>query len=259
MACEVDHGEQQVADFLLDRVGHGGGDLVKFLVNLGLRALDVGCSSGIISSLLADACGSVIGIDVDETALRLARAEPKKPNLDFMVMSGSTLDFPSDAFDLVICNQVYYWLEDPDQLMDEIFRVLKPGGTCFFATVNKFKLWENQYRLPLLSVLPTRLADFLVRASGRGDRFRCHYLSFRQLGRLCRHFVRHRYTGRVLKDPRKYRITKLSTVQMVTHVLPLWLLDTLEPISPNMIWLLEKPRGGALPRTRDSRIESPTT
>ena len=208
----------------------------------GRRVLDVGCSSGIITSLLADFCGPVVGVDVDAEAIRLARAEPKKSNLDFMVMSGSTLDFPSGSFDLVICNQVYYWLEDPAQLMAEIFRVLTPGGSCFFASVNKYKLWENQYRLPLLSVLPRRLADICVRASGKGDRFGCRYLSFWELGRLCGNFVIHRYTARVLKDPVKYRFANLSTLKTITNALPVRLFEVLEPFSPNIIWLLDKPR-----------------
>ena len=42
MACEVDDGEQQVADFLLDHLGRRGGDLVEFLDDLGLGAFDVG-------------------------------------------------------------------------------------------------------------------------------------------------------------------------------------------------------------------------
>ena len=209
---------------------------------LGNRSvLDIGCSSGIITSLLANYAGRTIGIDIDAEALRLARNESHRSNLDFLVMSGSTLDFPPESFDLVICNQVYYWLDDPDRLMAEIFRVLKPGGACFFASVNKYKLWEAQYRLPFLSFLPRGLADRYVRAMGKGERFGCRYLSFWGLNRLCRSFVVHRYTARVLKDPVKYRFTKLSFVKSVTQSLPPRLLEALEPLSPNFIWILEKP------------------
>lgn len=210
----------------------------------GRRLLDIGCSSGIITSLLAESCESAVGIDVDAEAVRLARAEARTSNVEFLVMSGSTLTFASGSFDIVICNQVYYWLEDPERLMAEILRVLKPGGTCFFASVNKYTLWENQYRLPLLPMLPKSAADFLVRISGRGDAFGCRYLSFWQLTQLCRDFVVHRYTARIMKDPTKYRFTNLSGLKGFTKVLPPRLLELLEPISPNLIWVLDKPSGG---------------
>lgn len=190
--------------------------------------------------MLAGACAFVVGVDVDTAAIRLAQTEPTLANLEFLLMSGSTLDFPASSFDLVICNQVYYWLEDPQVLMDEIFRVLKPGGSCFFANVNKYKLWENQYRLPLLSVMPRWLADLLVRAAGKGERFGCRYLSFWELGRLCRRFVIHRYTARVLKDPVKYQFANLAALASVTRRVPLGLFEMLEPFSPNLVWVLDK-------------------
>ena len=204
--------------------------------------LDIGCSSGIITSFLADFSGPIVGVDIDTEALRLARGEPKKANLDFIVMSGSTLDFPADSFDVVICNQVYYWLEDPDQLMAEIYRVLKSGGACFLAAVNKYTWWEAQYRLPFVSFLPKRLADVYVRAAGKGDRFGCRYLSFWGLGRLCRKFIVHRYTARILKDPQKYKFTRLSKLRTLTNALPISWTEWLEPLSPNFVWVLEKPR-----------------
>lgn len=206
------------------------------------RVLDIGCSSGVITSFLANFSGPVVGIDVDTEALRLAREESKQSNLDFMFMNGSTLEFPSESFDVVICNQVYYWLDDPDRFMAEVYRVLKPGGACYFASVNKYALWENQYRLPLLSFLPKRLADVYVRAAGKGERFGCRYLSFWELRHLCRNFIVHRYTAKVLKDPMKYAFTRLSTVKLVLNALPVRLYELLEPLSPNFIWVLEKPR-----------------
>ena len=143
----------------------------------GRRVLDVGCSSGIITGLIASAAGPTVGIDVDEPALVRARAEAHPTNVEFRTMSAVALDFPNRSFDLVICNQMYYWLEDPGRLMAEIARVLAPGGVCVFTTVNKYKLWEAQYRLPLLSLMPRRLADASVRLAGKGERFGCHYLS----------------------------------------------------------------------------------
>jgi SAM-dependent methyltransferase len=206
----------------------------------GRRVLDVGCSSGILTGLIASVAGPTMGIDVDEPALARARAEPHPANAEFRMMSAVALDFPNRSFDLVICNQMYYWLEDPTPLMAEIARVLAPGGVCLFTTVNKYKLWEAQYRLPLLSVMPQRLADACVRLAGKGDRFGCHYLSYWELLRLCAGFDVHRYTARVLRDPDAFRFTKLSWIGRITRRLPLSWLEALEPLSPNFVWVLSK-------------------
>ena len=206
----------------------------------GRRVLDIGCSSGVITTLIAAAAGLTVGIDVDEPALARARADADPPRLEFRRMSAVALDFPNDSFDVVVCNQMYYWLEDPSRLMAEIARVLAPGGVCVFTAVNKYKLWEAQYRLPLLPVMPRALADVCVRLAGKGDRFGCHYLSYRELGRLCAGFEVHRYTARILKAPDSYRFSNLSAIGRVTRRLPLSWLEALEPLSPNLVWVLAK-------------------
>lgn len=207
---------------------------------VGRRVLDIGCSSGVITGLLATTAASTIGIDVDEPALARAAAEAHRPGLEFRKMSADALDFPNESFDVVVCNQMYYWLEDPSRLMAEVARVLGRGGVCLFTTVNKYKLWEAQYRLPLLSVMPRTLADVCVRLAGKGERFGCHYLSYWELGRLCAGFDVHRYTARILKDPDAYRFTNLSAIGQVTRRLPLSWLEALEPLSPNLVWVLAK-------------------
>jgi SAM-dependent methyltransferase len=206
----------------------------------GRRVLDIGCSSGVITALIAATAGSTMGIDVDEPALARARAVADPPRLEFRKMSADALDFPNESFDVVVCNQMYYWLEDPSRLMAEIDRVLARGGVCVFMTVNKYKIWEAQYRLPLLSVMPRALADVCVRLAGKGERFGCHYLSYWELGHLCAGFDVHRYTARILKDPLSYRFTKLSSIGQVTRRLPLSWLEALEPLSPNLLWVLAK-------------------
>lgn len=206
----------------------------------GRRVLDIGCSSGVITTLIAAAAGPTVGIDVDDRALARAREGAHLAGLEFRRMSADALDFPNDSFDVVVCNQMYYWLEDPARLTAEISRVLAPGGVCIFTTVNKYKLWEAQYRLPLLSIMPRSLADVCVRLAGKGDRFGCYYRSYWELGRLCGGFDVHRYTARILKNPDSYRFSNLSAIGQVTRRLPLSWLEALEPLSPNFVWVLAK-------------------
>ncbi len=91
-------------------------------------------------------------------------------------------------------------------------------------------------------MLPRAIADRLVRAAGKGERFGCRYLSFRQLRRACGRFVVHRYTARVLQDPGRFQFTRLAKLAPVTRRVPLRWLEAVEPLSPNFVWVLEKPR-----------------
>ncbi len=188
--------------------------------------LDIGCSSGIITDYLAPYFKSIIGIDVDSHVL------PKKEN--FLKMSGDNLKFKDQTFDIVICNQVYYWFEDPTKLLSEIYRVLKPGGVCFFANVNKLALYEPQYRLFFLTWLPKYVASLYVQLTKRAASYDCHYLSYWELEKLCHKFKIIHYTPLILKNPLKFNFTRLYKIpKLLRNLLP-------EQLSSNIIWLLQK-------------------
>jgi glycosyltransferase involved in cell wall biosynthesis/SAM-dependent methyltransferase len=105
------------------------------------RCLDVGSSSGIITAKLARHFKTVLGVDFDPVAIEKAKKKFSKiKNLSFKVMDATDLALSDSSFDVVICNQVYCDVSDPKKLMQEIYRVLKPGGVCFFGARNKYVL-----------------------------------------------------------------------------------------------------------------------
>ncbi|HSW89843.1 MAG TPA: class I SAM-dependent methyltransferase [Patescibacteria group bacterium] len=192
------------------------------------KVLDIGCSSGIITDFVEKFVTSIVGIDVDVKVL------PKRKN--FIVMDATKLEFRPNSFDIVICNQIYYWFAKPQKLMNEIYRVLKPGGICYFTHVNKYALFEPQYRLPFLSWMSKRVGSTYVRLTGRAQSYDCQYLDFWELEKLCNKFIVHHYTPKILHDPNSFSFTR---VPKFLHV-PMSFWKILEPLSPNLIWVLEK-------------------
>ncbi len=98
----------------------------------GKRILDIGCGTGIGSSLLLEmGAEQVNAIDHRPAVLELARVKHAKEGLDFHVMFWEELDFPDDSFDMVLCLDPTSPVTDPSLLL-EIKRVLKSGGeyTC---------------------------------------------------------------------------------------------------------------------------------
>lgn len=203
-----------------------------------LKCLDIACSSGVITNYMTDSFQEIIGIDIDESALELARKNYFKNNLRFDYMNAEKLTFKDSTFDVVICNQVYNFVEDPNKLIKEIYRVLKPGGICFFSARNKFALIEPQYGLPFLSWLPYKLGKTYIHFSNKGNEyFGKNYLSYKGLKHLVSNFKVIDYTTKVLKNPLRYRFYRLTKYKLLAKMLPL---DLLLPLMPNFVWLLKK-------------------
>lgn len=99
----------------------------------GLRALDVGCGPGAISVGLAQAIapGELRGIDIAPSQVELAAqaaAEFGLSNAKFSVADAAALPFEDALFDIVHCSDTLAFLPDAATALDEMKRVLKPGG-----------------------------------------------------------------------------------------------------------------------------------
>jgi len=105
------------------------------------RMLDIGCGDGSFSLLLKNFSDEVYGIDISEDAIRLAREKGIKAYI--VDLDGEKLPFENDFFNAVFCGEVIEHLYDPDNLLDEIQRVLVPEGICVITTPN-LASWLNR-------------------------------------------------------------------------------------------------------------------
>jgi ubiquinone/menaquinone biosynthesis C-methylase UbiE len=100
------------------------------------RVLDLGCNNGYGSYKLSQHGHEVIGVDVSADALADAKRRFSAPNLEFRQVSGQELPFESGSFDLITSFQVIEHIVEMDPYLNEIRRVLKPGGIVAFTTPN---------------------------------------------------------------------------------------------------------------------------
>lgn len=100
------------------------------------RVLEYGCGKGSSTFLLASRNAEVTGIDISEVAIEQARQRAQAEGLSerarFMVMDAENLDFPADSFDVVCGSGILHHL-NIERSLEEIFRVLTPGGKAIFA------------------------------------------------------------------------------------------------------------------------------
>ncbi len=205
----------------------------------GLTLLDVGSSSGIVDGVLAERVAFVAGVDIDVPAVKYAR-RIGAPNLFFAVQDGMRLGFADSTFDVVVCAQVYEHVPDYRLLVSEIWRVLKPGGVCYFGASNRLRLIEPHYRLPLLSVIPKMLAHVYIRLSHRADRYYENHLTFWGLKKLVRRFKVEDYTLAVIADPVRFRAVDIVKPGSWSQRLALAVLGLFFWLCPSYIWLLIK-------------------
>ncbi|ETX08975.1 class I SAM-dependent methyltransferase [Candidatus Entotheonella palauensis] len=203
--------------------------------------LNVGGSAGIIDNFLADHFCTVFSIDIDEAAINKARMSFPKDNLEFQVGDALNLKFDDGSFDVVICSQVYEHVPSAEKMMDEIFRVLVPGGICYFAANNRLMWNEPHYNLPLLSVVPRPLAHLYIKVTGKADHYHELHYSYWGLRKLVKRFVLHDYTRTIIHNPLSYHVDYMVKPESIKAAVGRFIVDELPWLSPGYIWLLEKP------------------
>src|SRR5713226_689032 len=174
-----------------------------------LIALDIGCAAGNSTRFYAERLGSVIGIDIDAPAVEYAVRNNALPNLKYCIMDTKSLGFLDNTFDVIICTHIYEHVPDSKKLLDEIYRLLKIGGVCYFAAGNRLSIVEPHYQLPLLSVIPKPLAHYYLKILRRGDFYYENHLSYWGLRKLVAKFELIDYTTKVVKEPAKFFATEL--------------------------------------------------
>lgn len=128
----------------------------KLPLNDTRRFLDVGTGSGlqlkVIHEIKPDL--ELFGIDISAAAIRVAQKNLKGIDVDLRVESIENTSFDDDYFDIVTCNTSMTYWENPSSCFNEIFRILRPGGSAI--------LFEPQEKIDIdeaIEIIKANLAD----------------------------------------------------------------------------------------------------
>jgi SAM-dependent methyltransferase len=109
------------------------------------RVLDVASGEGYGSALLASTAREVIGVDAAADAIAHARdAYKDRPNLRFVTADCAQLPFPDAAFDLVVSFETIEHITVQREFLDEVRRVLAPGGLLLLSSPNKAEYTDRR-------------------------------------------------------------------------------------------------------------------
>lgn len=126
----------------------------------GCVLLDIGCYDGRKTAAIRDFLGAAETVGMDFLEDRLAEARLLGMRTILADLNAGPLDLPSASFDVIVCSEVIEHVFSPDDLFDEIARLLQPGGWAVLTTPN-LASWKNRIALslgwqPFLSEISTR-------------------------------------------------------------------------------------------------------
>jgi len=103
-----------------------------------LKILDIGCGGGLISEPMTRLGADVTGVDASSKNINIAKAHAKKNNLDITYLNGvpEGLD-TQNKFDIILNLEVVEHVENLDLYLESCFKLLKPSGIMFTATLNR--------------------------------------------------------------------------------------------------------------------------
>ncbi|MDD1686848.1 class I SAM-dependent methyltransferase [Methanoregula sp.] len=148
--------------------------LIKALPEKG-DLLDIGCGTGLFVEKYIRHGGTAVGIDISRKMVERARCRCAMCN--FAEGNGDALPFRDNSFDAVSSLLVFSYVKEPDAMLSEAYRVLKPGGSIALLTLGKKLLTKG---IPLLYQISEKMQVKHVVMKDFGE----HYYDEEEMTRL---------------------------------------------------------------------------
>jgi ubiquinone/menaquinone biosynthesis C-methylase UbiE len=118
------------------------GELVSRLSEMlpaGSRVLEVAPGPGYLAIELARRGHQVVGLDISASFVQIAQAKAREAGVAIDFQRGNASDMPldGDTFDLIICRAAFKNFTEPVRAIQEMYRVLKPGGKAVIVDLRR--------------------------------------------------------------------------------------------------------------------------
>jgi ubiquinone/menaquinone biosynthesis C-methylase UbiE len=136
----------------------------------GERVLDVACGTGVVTRLLphrVGPTGRVVGLDINPDMLAAARTATAQAPIEWLEGNVQRMPLPDAAFDAVVCQQGFQFFPDQLAALQEMRRVLVPGGRLVLS------IWRSVAHAPAYRVLEEALARRIGAAQAALPPFSC--------------------------------------------------------------------------------------
>ncbi len=166
------------------------------------EVLDVGCGGGLLAEGMAVRGARVLGIDMAPTALEVARLHALETGVELEYRQQTVESLAEErpgSFDVVTCLEMLEHVPDPASVVTACARLVKPGGSVIFSTINRnpkaylFAIVGAEYLLRMLPVGTHDYAHFIrpseLAAWGRQAGLRLEDVTGMTYNPLTRHYA----------------------------------------------------------------------
>ena len=146
----------------------------------GKRVLDVGCGGGILSEAMSAEGATVTGIDAGDKPLKVAQLHLLESGIEVEYRKITVEELAHEqprSFDIVTCMEMLEHVPDPASAVQACARLTKPGGRCFFSTINRN---PKSYLFAILG------AEYLLNLLPRGTHDYAKFITPAELSGFCR-------------------------------------------------------------------------
>ena len=119
---KVDRIEQDIIDYLIKEIPRS-------------EMLELGCGTGHWSDYFSKKGFNVTGIDISDAMLNVAKN--KKINVKFKIADSQNIPFNDESFQIISSITMLEFVDNPDKVIKEIYRVLKKGGWLILGCLNE--------------------------------------------------------------------------------------------------------------------------
>jgi 2-polyprenyl-6-hydroxyphenyl methylase/3-demethylubiquinone-9 3-methyltransferase len=146
----------------------------------GKKILDVGCGGGILSEAMAQRGANVIGIDMGEAPLNIAKLHALESGVSVKYQQIPVEQLAEEmpaSFDVVTCLEMLEHVPDPASIIQACYKLVKPGGMVFFSTINRN---PKAYAMAIIG------AEYIMRMLPAGTHDYDKFIKPSELTRWCR-------------------------------------------------------------------------
>lgn len=187
----------------------------------GKKILDVGAGKGDFLMACVERGYGAVGIELNPDKIKIARE--KSSVIQIIEGVAEHMPFADTSFDFINVGEVIEHVRDPKMVLQEIYRVLKPGGKVYISVHNRFGIYDTHFHVYFLGWLPRLLANPYLSLFGKHKNYRgsvdlqnireMHYYTFSGFKKLAKQ------KGFLVSDIRELKIRRYRGLKKLTTLI----------------------------------------